>query len=42
MPQSSLQIDEATRRRNMRTGLVLASVAAAFFIGIVIKYVFFA
>ena len=38
----STVMDEETRRRNVRTALVLASIAAAFFIGIVIKYVFFA
>jgi len=38
----STVMDEETGRRNVRTALVLASIAAAFFIGIVIKYVFFA
>jgi hypothetical protein len=38
---SSKDLDESIRRSNFRTALVLASIVAAFFIGIVIKYVFF-
>jgi len=38
----STVMDEETRRKNLRTALVLASIAVAFFVGIVIKYKFFA
>ncbi|MEO8935991.1 MAG: cytochrome oxidase small assembly protein [Burkholderiaceae bacterium] len=31
---------DAMRRRNRRTGLVLASIALIFFIGIIVKYTF--
>jgi len=33
--------DEPARRRRLRTALVLASIAAAFFVGIVVKYLYF-
>ena len=29
---------EQTRRSNLRTGLVLASIALAFFIGVIVKF----
>jgi hypothetical protein len=31
-------LDEQTKGRNLRTGLVLASIALAFFVGIIVKY----
>jgi hypothetical protein len=31
-------LDEQTKARNLRTGLVLASIALAFFVGIIVKY----
>ena len=34
--------EEQVRRKNVRTALALASVGVAFFLGIVIKYLFFA
>jgi hypothetical protein len=34
--------DAQIRRKNLRTALVLASIAAVFFVGVVIKYLFFA
>lgn len=37
-----METDPARRLRNLRTGLLLASVAAAFFLGIVVKYYFLA
>jgi hypothetical protein len=33
--------DPAQRRRNVRTALVLLSIAAVFFIGIVANYIFY-
>jgi hypothetical protein len=35
---SSLLVNDADRRRNVRTGLILASIALIFFLGIVAKY----
>jgi hypothetical protein len=29
------------KKRNLRTGLILASIALAFFLGVIAKYVFF-
>jgi len=34
----SLPLDREARRRNLRTALMLASVAAALFIGILVRY----
>jgi hypothetical protein len=31
-------LDDQTKARNIRTGLVLASIALAFFVGIIVKY----
>jgi hypothetical protein len=31
-------VDRTQRDRNLRTGLVLASIALAFFVGIIMKY----
>jgi hypothetical protein len=31
-------VDEQTKARNLRTGFVLASIALAFFVGIIVKY----
>ena len=33
--------DEKTSRRNLRTGLVLGSIALAFFIGVIVKHLMF-
>jgi hypothetical protein len=34
-------MEQKTQRSNRRTGLILASVAAVFFFGVIIKHVFF-
>ncbi len=39
--RAAAPMDDEARRRNLRTALVLASIAAAFFIGVVVKYAFF-
>ncbi len=31
-------MDDAQRARNRRTGLILASIALAFFLGVILKY----
>ncbi len=36
----SVRFDPQARRRNRRTALVLASVAAVFFIGVLLRYAF--
>jgi hypothetical protein len=36
-PNSSADI----KKRNLRTGLILASIALVFFLGVIAKYVFF-
>ncbi len=37
----SVPIDPEARRRNLRTALVLASVAVALFVGMLVRYAFF-
>ncbi len=37
----SLPFNPEARRRNLRTALVLASVAVALFIGMLVRYAFF-
>ncbi len=38
----SIPLDAQARRRNLRTALILASVAVAFFIGMLLRYTVFA
>ena len=39
---NTMAIEDEQRRKNVRLALILASVAAAFFIGIIVKFVFLA
>ncbi len=38
LPSRGATRNELTRARNRRTGLILASIALVFFIGIIVKY----
>ena len=39
---NAMSIHHEQRRKNVRLGLILASVAAAFFLGIIVKFVLLA
>jgi hypothetical protein len=41
MPVPSMTTSEQRRRQNLKLGLILATVAAVFFVGIIVKLVVF-
>lgn len=36
---ATMSIEQEQRRKNVRLGLILASIALAFFVGIIVKFV---